>query len=72
MVWEQQSTLIVMLTTIMERGRVKCHSYWPELFDTDEHGTLQVTCHKEQEGPCFAFREFTLVNTEVRNCECLP
>jgi len=64
MVWEQQSTLIVMLTTILERGRVKCHQYWPELYETTEYGLLQVTCHKEQEGPSFAFREFTLINTE--------
>ena len=25
MIWECQSSLIIMLTTIVERGRVKCH-----------------------------------------------
>jgi tyrosine-protein phosphatase non-receptor type 4 len=31
MTWEQESPLIIMLTTVVERGRVKCHKYWPEL-----------------------------------------
>ncbi|XP_066977491.1 tyrosine-protein phosphatase non-receptor type 4 isoform X3 [Macrobrachium rosenbergii] len=64
MVWEQQSTLIVMLTTVVEQGRVKCHRYWPRLYETVDYGTLQVTCLKEEETPGFAFREFTLINTE--------
>lgn len=64
MVWEQQSTLIVMLTTVVEQGRVKCHRYWPRLYETVDFGTLQVTCQKEEETPGFAFREFTLINTE--------
>uniref|UniRef100_A0A8C2E6Z5 Uncharacterized protein n=1 Tax=Cyprinus carpio TaxID=7962 RepID=A0A8C2E6Z5_CYPCA len=29
MTWEQGSSLVVMLTTQVERGRVKCHQYWP-------------------------------------------
>lgn len=29
-----QSTLIIMLTTIVERGRIKCHKYWPDVGDT--------------------------------------
>ncbi|XP_076359400.1 protein tyrosine phosphatase Meg isoform X1 [Tachypleus tridentatus] len=64
MVWEQQSTLIVMVTTLMERGRVKCHKYWPELYDTVEYGRLQVTCLVEVESPSFVQREFTLIHIE--------
>ncbi|KAI8843687.1 protein-tyrosine phosphatase-like protein, partial [Chytridium lagenaria] len=30
MVWDQQVTVIVMLTKEEERGRPKCHRYWPE------------------------------------------
>ncbi|KAB7507413.1 Tyrosine-protein phosphatase 1 [Armadillidium nasatum] len=36
MVWEQQSTLVVMLTTVVEQGRVKCHRYWPKIFESLE------------------------------------
>ncbi|CAB4065164.1 PTPN4 [Lepeophtheirus salmonis] len=31
MIWDAQTSLIIMLTTIVEQGRVKCHKYWPDL-----------------------------------------
>ncbi|XP_064647817.1 tyrosine-protein phosphatase non-receptor type 4-like isoform X4 [Lineus longissimus] len=65
MAWEQQSTLVVMLTSKIERGRVKCHQYWPDLYETADLGQLQLSCVKEEETPSFAFREFTLVNMET-------
>ena len=65
MVWEQQSTLVVMLTTKVERGRIKCHQYWPDNYETSDFGTLQITCVKEEETTSFAFREFNLTNVEV-------
>lgn len=65
MIWEQQSTLIVMVTTLMERGRSKCHKYWPTLYDSLEVGFLRVTSVREHETSSFAFREFTLINSEV-------
>ncbi|CAL4090418.1 unnamed protein product [Meganyctiphanes norvegica] len=65
MIWEQQSTLIVMLTTVVEQGRVKCHKYWPRLYESNTFGFLQVTCLKEEETPSFGFRQFTLINTET-------
>ncbi|VUZ51548.1 unnamed protein product [Hymenolepis diminuta] len=36
MCWEQESELIVMLTSIREQGRVKCHKYWPDVNQTSE------------------------------------
>lgn len=33
MVWEQNCRVIVMATKEMERGRIKCHKYWPEPSD---------------------------------------
>ena len=65
MVWEQQTTLVVMLTTKVERGRIKCHQYWPDNYETSDFGTLQITCVKEEESASFAFREFNLTNVEV-------
>lgn len=69
MIWEQQSSLIVMLTATVERGRVKCHQYWPDLYETVDYGLLQVTCLKEEETPSFAFREFALVHLEKNSEE---
>ncbi|GMR40807.1 hypothetical protein PMAYCL1PPCAC_11002, partial [Pristionchus mayeri] len=60
MVWEQLCTTIVMLTTTVERGRTKCHQYWPRLHESLEVGTLSLTCIKERETKQCAYREFSL------------
>ena len=65
MVWEQQSRLVVMLTTKIEQGRVKCHQYWPDLDQTITYENLHICCIKEENTASFAFREYTLVNTLV-------
>ncbi|KAI1894303.1 hypothetical protein AGOR_G00114430 [Albula goreensis] len=33
MVWESRSDVIAMMTEEVERGRVKCHKYWPDRLD---------------------------------------
>uniref|UniRef100_A0A8C6SWG0 Protein tyrosine phosphatase non-receptor type 20 n=1 Tax=Neogobius melanostomus TaxID=47308 RepID=A0A8C6SWG0_9GOBI len=33
MIWENKSDVIAMMTQEVERGRVKCHKYWPERLD---------------------------------------
>ena len=69
MTWECQSTLIIMLTTIVERGRIKCHKYWPDVGDTIDYGLLAVTCITEDKRENFVFREFSIQhkeNQEVR------
>ncbi|KRZ80363.1 Tyrosine-protein phosphatase 1 [Trichinella papuae] len=63
-VWEQLCTTIVMLTATVERGRIKCHQYWPKLFETQRYGRLQVTCVRETETAVGRTREFSVVNTE--------
>ncbi|XP_038593924.1 tyrosine-protein phosphatase non-receptor type 13 [Micropterus salmoides] len=30
MIWENKSDVIAMMTQEVERGRIKCHKYWPE------------------------------------------
>ena len=61
MTWEQKSSLIIMLTTQSERGRVKCHQYWPDPHcGPTRYGHLIVTTLKEDVTSSFAFREFTL------------
>ncbi|XP_066302409.1 tyrosine-protein phosphatase non-receptor type 4-like isoform X14 [Branchiostoma lanceolatum] len=62
MCWEQQCTLICMLTTQVERGRVKCHQYWPDLHQTIQFGGLQICCVTEETTPSFAFRDFSMIN----------
>jgi len=65
MIYQTQCTLIVMVTTVVERGRVKCHKYWPDIHQTMELPHLEITTLKENkpEGGV-AFREFTLCDKE--------
>ena len=61
MAWELQSTLVIMLTTIVERGRIKCHKYWPDVGETVEFdGGLCVRCVKEDVRQNFAYRDFEM------------
>ncbi|XP_054285925.1 tyrosine-protein phosphatase non-receptor type 4 [Macrosteles quadrilineatus] len=63
MVVEQGSTLVVMVTTLVERGRTKCHKYWPSLSETMELAPgLQLSCGKEEADATgsFVIREFLL------------
>ncbi|XP_021488924.1 tyrosine-protein phosphatase non-receptor type 4 isoform X2 [Meriones unguiculatus] len=64
MIWEQGSSMVVMLTTQVERGRVKCHQYWPEPTGSSSYGCYQVTCHSEEGNPAYIFRKMTVFNQE--------
>ncbi|XP_012876122.1 PREDICTED: tyrosine-protein phosphatase non-receptor type 4 [Dipodomys ordii] len=64
MTWEQGSSMVVMLTTQVERGRVKCHQYWPDAIGSSSYGCYQVTCHSEEGNPAYIFRKMTLFNQE--------
>ncbi|KYN35294.1 Tyrosine-protein phosphatase non-receptor type 4 [Trachymyrmex septentrionalis] len=65
MVLEAGSTLVVMLTTLVERGRAKCHQYWPAYNETLTLRNLTLTSTAENVEDTFIFREFILrdVNT---------
>ena len=65
MVMEQESPLVIMLTTVVERGRVKCHKYWPDLDNTVLYGSISVTCTREENKDSFSYRDFTLVEVET-------
>ena len=55
---------MIMLTTVVERGRVKCHKYWPDLEATNLFGNISVTCTREENKENFSFRDFTLIEVE--------
>ncbi|XP_027001240.2 tyrosine-protein phosphatase non-receptor type 4 isoform X2 [Tachysurus fulvidraco] len=65
MTWEQGSSMVVMLTTQVERGRVKCHQYWPHPSGTAAFGGFQLSCHTEEGNSAFLVRDMTLIHTET-------
>uniref|UniRef100_A0A3B5K7F5 Protein tyrosine phosphatase non-receptor type 20 n=1 Tax=Takifugu rubripes TaxID=31033 RepID=A0A3B5K7F5_TAKRU len=36
MIWENKSDVVAMMTQEVERGRIKCHKYWPERLGTSQ------------------------------------
>ncbi|CRL08683.1 CLUMA_CG021362, isoform A [Clunio marinus] len=63
MVQQESSHLIVMLTTVMERGRVKCHQYWPandEILDMGQNFTIKCFNEHADETGSFVFRDMLM------------
>ncbi|XP_055455299.1 receptor-type tyrosine-protein phosphatase kappa isoform X6 [Psammomys obesus] len=58
MVWQEQSACIVMVTNLVEVGRVKCYKYWPD--DTEVYGDFKVTCIEMEPLAEYVVRTFTL------------
>ncbi|XP_041119879.1 tyrosine-protein phosphatase non-receptor type 4-like isoform X1 [Polyodon spathula] len=71
MTWEQSSSMVVMLTTQVERGRVKCHQYWPNPGGSAQYGNYQITCLSEEGNSAFLFRELTLTHSETAESRAL-
>ncbi|KAM9851582.1 tyrosine-protein phosphatase non-receptor type 3 [Aulostomus maculatus] len=63
-VWEQQSHTIIMLTTLTERGRTKCHQYWPHPPEVKDYGPMRVKCHSEECNLAYVTRQFTLTHIQ--------
>ncbi|CAG9865127.1 unnamed protein product [Phyllotreta striolata] len=66
MVLQEDSNLIVMLTTLIEKGRSKCHKYWPDLDGILTLKDIIVKCVKEEidQSESFVFRDFVVVDVK--------
>ncbi|XP_013929980.1 PREDICTED: receptor-type tyrosine-protein phosphatase kappa isoform X4 [Thamnophis sirtalis] len=58
MIWQEQSACIVMVTNLVEVGRVKCYKYWPD--DTEVYGDFKVACVEVEPLAEYVVRTFTL------------
>ncbi|XP_057208082.1 receptor-type tyrosine-protein phosphatase kappa isoform X13 [Triplophysa rosa] len=58
MIWQEQSACIVMVTNLVEVGRVKCYKYWPD--DMDVYGDFKVTFVEVEPLAEYVVRTFTL------------
>ncbi|XP_033992393.1 receptor-type tyrosine-protein phosphatase delta-like isoform X17 [Trematomus bernacchii] len=59
MIWEQRSAIIVMMTKLEERSRVKCDQYWPTRA-TETYGLIQVSLLDTVELATYCVRTFAL------------
>lgn len=67
MVWENNVPVIVMLTKIMEKRKIKAHCYWPALGDTEEFEDIFVTLKSESQDGYITVRFLELkYNNEIR------
>ncbi|XP_061103194.1 receptor-type tyrosine-protein phosphatase U-like [Conger conger] len=58
MVWQENCFSIVMITKLVEVGRVKCCKYWPE--DSDMYGDIKISLLKTETLAEYTVRTFAL------------
>uniref|UniRef100_A0A8C9VRS6 protein-tyrosine-phosphatase n=1 Tax=Scleropages formosus TaxID=113540 RepID=A0A8C9VRS6_SCLFO len=58
MVWQENCFSIVMITKLVEVGRVKCCKYWPD--DSDMYGDIKITLLKIETLAEYTVRTFAL------------
>ncbi|XP_027883761.1 receptor-type tyrosine-protein phosphatase C isoform X4 [Xiphophorus couchianus] len=70
MVWEQQSSIIVMVTRCEEGNRIKCAQYWPSLDrETELYEEFIVKLTSEEHCPDYTIRHLSLSNKREKNLE---
>nr|XP_022299957.1 receptor-type tyrosine-protein phosphatase T-like isoform X2 [Crassostrea virginica] len=62
MIWQENITQIVMLTGLIEGGKVKCSKYWPDLGIEKECGNMKIRLEKEMYFASHAVRSMKLFN----------
>ena len=71
MVWQEQISVVAMVTNTMEGGQNKCEHYWPEQ-GSKEYGPFKVTLTDQQVFADYTIRElFVSVSLMVLCIICL-
>ena len=59
MIWDYNMPTIVMLTNLVEKGKIKCSQYWPEA-GHQEYGNVDVTIVNTVNQADFVVRYFQI------------
>uniref|UniRef100_A0A8C5AYM6 Protein tyrosine phosphatase non-receptor type 20 n=1 Tax=Gadus morhua TaxID=8049 RepID=A0A8C5AYM6_GADMO len=66
MVWENKSDVVAMMTQEVERGRIKCHKYWPETpSQALEEGRFQLHLVNQQSLDYFHIKVIRMEETQT-------
>ncbi|XP_058256323.1 receptor-type tyrosine-protein phosphatase C isoform X11 [Hemibagrus wyckioides] len=70
MIWEQKTSIIVMVTRCEEGNKNKCAQYWPSLErETEIFDDLVVKIKGEEKCPDYIIRHLTLMNRKEKSAE---
>nr|VZI53067.1 unnamed protein product [Spirometra erinaceieuropaei] len=64
MIWDENCSIIVMISNFVERGKRKCDQYWPSE-GQQSYGTISVRMLSETVLACYVIRVF-----DVKNLKC--
>ncbi|XP_039477371.1 tyrosine-protein phosphatase non-receptor type 20-like isoform X3 [Oreochromis aureus] len=66
MIWENRSDVVSMMTQEVERGRIKCHKYWPEKLGVPlDVGRYQLHLENQQYLEYFHIKIIRMVESET-------
>nr|XP_022307734.1 uncharacterized protein LOC111113736 [Crassostrea virginica] len=60
MVWQENVSQIIMLTNIMEGGKIKCFQYWPDCSNTELYGNVTIENVSDKHYAFYITRKFVL------------
>lgn len=69
MVLESRSSLIVMVTALVEKGRQKCAKYWPpvnESLEINSNITIKTVSEETETTSIIVYRQIELIDLSVR------
>lgn len=67
MIWQEDVRIIIMTTKEIERGKVKCERYWPDLNKTEVIKKYAISNESESSTQDYTLRRFQVVNKDECN-----